>query len=161
MRWWDEVDWGGLGMCSVRVEMIGCRLVGMWWWQGWDVREGAWRLGENVWRMIWISWVYTLNGWCLGIYGDASYREEHLILAEHGRNAHFKNKWWWWWWCYYHPTLFLFLFRIIIIDWLEISSPRDWCNSKQKEEKWHHWNVLPKTQTVHYARRHFKPYCRN
>ena len=43
----------------------------MWWWQGWDVRVGAGRLGENVWRMIWMSW---LNGWRSGICGEASYR---------------------------------------------------------------------------------------
>ena len=41
-----RVDWGGLGMCSVRVEMIGCRPVEMWWWQGWDVRVG----GRKTWR---------------------------------------------------------------------------------------------------------------
>ena len=62
LRWWGMVDWGGLGIWSVRVEMIGCRPVEMWWWQGWDVRVGAGRLGENEWRMIWRSWVCTLNG---------------------------------------------------------------------------------------------------
>ena len=69
----------------------------MWWWQGWDVQVGARRLGENVWRMIWMSWVCTLNGWCSEICEEASYREKRLTLAEHGRNKHFKNKWWWWW----------------------------------------------------------------
>ena len=48
LRWWGMVNWGGLGMWNVRVEMIGCRPVEMWWWQGWDVRVGAGRLGENV-----------------------------------------------------------------------------------------------------------------
>ena len=50
---------------------------------------GAGRLGENVWRMIWMSWVYTLNGWCSGICGEASNREKRLTLAEHGRNGRF------------------------------------------------------------------------
>ena len=63
LRWWGMVEWGGLGMWNV-MEIIGCWPVEMWWWQGWDVRVGAGRLGENVWRMIWMSWVYTLNGWC-------------------------------------------------------------------------------------------------
>ena len=36
MRWWGGVDWGGLGMWNVRVRMIECRPVEMWWWQGWD-----------------------------------------------------------------------------------------------------------------------------
>ena len=31
---WSGVDWGGLGMWNVRVGMIGCRPVEMWWWQG-------------------------------------------------------------------------------------------------------------------------------
>ena len=25
LRWWGRADWGGLGMCSARVRMIGCR----------------------------------------------------------------------------------------------------------------------------------------
>ena len=48
LRWWGMVDWGGLGMWNVTVEMIGCQPVEMWWWQGWDVRVGAGRLRENV-----------------------------------------------------------------------------------------------------------------
>ena len=38
MRWQGGVDWGGLGRWNVRVGMIGCRSVEMWWWQGWGVR---------------------------------------------------------------------------------------------------------------------------
>ena len=56
------------GMWSVRMEMIRCRPVGMWWWQGWNVRVGA---GELVWKMIWMSWGYTLNGWCSEICRDS------------------------------------------------------------------------------------------
>ena len=37
-----------------------------------------------------MSWVYTLNGWCSGICGEASYREKHLTLAERGRNGRLK-----------------------------------------------------------------------
>ena len=40
-----------------------------------------------------MSWVYTLNGWCSGICGEALYREKHLTLAERGRNGRFLNKW--------------------------------------------------------------------
>ena len=36
------------------------------------------------------SLVCTLNGPCLGICGEASYREKHLTLAERRRNYHFK-----------------------------------------------------------------------
>ena len=97
LRWWSVVDWGGLGMWSVRVEMIGCQPVEMWWWQGWDVRIGAGRHRENVWRILWMSWVCTLNGWCSGICGEALYREKRLSLAERGRDGRIKNKWWWWW----------------------------------------------------------------
>ena len=89
LRWWGMVDWGGLGMWSVRVEIIGCRPVGRWWWQGWDVWVGAGRLREDVWRMIWMSWVYTLNGWCSGLCRETSYREKRLTLAEHGKNGRF------------------------------------------------------------------------
>ena len=53
--------------------------------------------GRKTWRecvrMIWMSWVYTLNGWCSGISGEASYREKRQILAERGRNRRFKKKW--------------------------------------------------------------------
>ena len=35
----------------------------------------------------------TLNGQCSGIYGETSYLEKRLTLAERGRNGHFKNKW--------------------------------------------------------------------
>ena len=77
-----------LGMWSLRREMIECQPVEMWWWQRRDVRVGAGRLGENVWRMIWMSWVYTLNG-CSGICGEASYRGKRLTLAERGRNERF------------------------------------------------------------------------
>ena len=57
--------------------------------------------GRKTWRecVIWMSWFYTLNGWCSGICGESSYREKRLTLAECGRNGRFKNKWWWWWWC--------------------------------------------------------------
>ena len=34
-----------------------------------------------------------LNGWCSGICGETSYRENCLTLAERGRNGRFKNKW--------------------------------------------------------------------
>ena len=95
--WWGGVDWGGLGMWNVRVGMIGCRPVEMWWWRGLDVRVEGGRLGMNVWRMIWRCLVYILNGQCSGICGEASYLEERLTLAERGRNGRFKNKWWWWW----------------------------------------------------------------
>ena len=97
--WGGEVgvDWGGLGMWNVRVGMIGCRPVEMWWWRGWDVRVEGGRLGMNVWRMIWRCLVYILNGQCSGICGEASYWEERLTLAERGRNGRFKNEWWWWW----------------------------------------------------------------
>ena len=47
-KWWGMVDWGSLGMLNVRTEMIGCRPVEMWWWQGWDVWAGVGRHGENV-----------------------------------------------------------------------------------------------------------------
>ena len=33
-----------------------------------------------------------LNGQCSGICGGASYRKEHLTLAERGRNGRFINK---------------------------------------------------------------------
>ena len=94
-KWWGVVDWGGLGMWNVRVEMIGCWPIEMWWWQGWDVRVEGERLGMNVWRMIWRRLVYILNV-CSGICGEASYRGKRLTLAERGRNGRFKNKWWWW-----------------------------------------------------------------
>ena len=42
---------------------------------------------------MYMSWVYTLNGWCSGICGEASYREKRLTLAECGSNGHFENKW--------------------------------------------------------------------
>ena len=95
---WGVVDWGGLGMWNVRMDMIGCRPVEMWWWRGWDVRVEGGRLGMNVWRRIWRSLVYMLNGQCSGICGEASYQGKRLTLAERGRNGRFKNKWWWWWW---------------------------------------------------------------
>ena len=63
---------------------------------GWDVRVEGGRLGMNVWRMIWRCLIYMLIGQCSGIYGEVSYREERLTLAERGRNGPFKNKWWWW-----------------------------------------------------------------
>ena len=68
---------------------------------GWDVRVEGKRLGVNVWRMIWRSLVYMLNGQCSGMCGEASYRGKRLTLAERGRNGRFKNKWWWWWWWWY------------------------------------------------------------
>ena len=37
-----------------------------------------------------MSWVYTLNGWCSGICGEASYREKRLTIAGRGRNGRFK-----------------------------------------------------------------------
>ena len=52
MRWWGGVDWDGLGMWNVRVRMIGCRPVEMWWWQGWDV----WILGRG--RKTWYEWTW-------------------------------------------------------------------------------------------------------
>ena len=88
----------GLCLWNVRVGMIGCRPVEMWWWQGWDVRVEGGRLGMNVWRMIWKRLVCTLNGQCSGICGGASFREERLTLAERGKMDVLKNKWWWWWW---------------------------------------------------------------
>ena len=83
-------------MWNLRVGMIGCRPIEMWWWRGWDVRVEGGRLGMNVWRMIWRCLVYILNGPCSGICGEASYWKERLALAECGRNGCFKNKWWWW-----------------------------------------------------------------
>ena len=91
------------GHAELRVRMIECRPVEMWWWQGWDVRlEGA-RLGINVWRMIllfyyysvsltciWRRLVCTLNGQCSGICGGASFWEEHLTLAKCGKIDVFK-----------------------------------------------------------------------
>ena len=59
---------------------------------GGRVRAGAGRLGENVYRMTWMSLVCTLNGQCLGICGEASYRGKRLTVAEHGRNRRFKSK---------------------------------------------------------------------
>ena len=46
--------------------------------------EGG-RLGMYVWRMIWRRLICTLNGQCLGICGEASFREERLTLAESGK----------------------------------------------------------------------------
>ena len=47
--------------------------------------------GRRTWGecVIWMSCVYTSNGWCSGIYGEASYREKRLTLAERGRNGRF------------------------------------------------------------------------
>ena len=36
-----------LGMWNVRMEMIGCRPVEMWWWLGWDVWAEVGRQGGN------------------------------------------------------------------------------------------------------------------
>ena len=85
MRWWGGVDWGGSGMWNVRVGMIGCRPVEMWWWRGLEVRVERGRLGMNVWRRIWRCLVCMLNGQCSGICGGASFREERLTLAERGK----------------------------------------------------------------------------
>ena len=63
-------------MWNVRVEIIGCQPVKMWWWQWRDVWVGAGRLGENVEKMIRMSLVCTLNGQCSGICGEASYRKK-------------------------------------------------------------------------------------
>ena len=81
-RWWGRVDWGGLDMWNVKVGLIGCRPVEMWWWRGWDVRVKGGRLGMSVWRMIRRCLVYILNGQCSGICGEASYQEERLTLAQ-------------------------------------------------------------------------------
>ena len=87
LRWFGHVerksgdDW--VSACR-NVVVVGVRCVG---------RGG--RLGMNVWRMIWRSLVYMLNGQCSEIYGGASYREKRLTLAERGRNGCFKNEWWW------------------------------------------------------------------
>ena len=102
--WWGRVDWGGLGMWNVRVGMIGCRPVEMWW-RGWDVRVEGGRLRMNVWRMIWLNLVCTLNGQHSGICGEASYWEKRLTLAERGRNGCLKNKWWWGWDLTLHATI--------------------------------------------------------
>ena len=59
LRWWGGVDWGRLGMLNVRLGMIGCRPVEMWWWQEWDVRVEGGRLGMNVWIVIVIKICYS------------------------------------------------------------------------------------------------------
>ena len=35
--------------------------------------------------------LYTLNGWCSGICGEASYRGKRLTLAGRGRNERLMN----------------------------------------------------------------------
>ena len=60
--WWGVADWGGLGIWSVRVGMIGYRPVERWRWQGRGERGGKGRLGKNVWIKTWKCLVYILNG---------------------------------------------------------------------------------------------------
>ena len=56
MRWWGRVNWGGLGMWNVRVGMIGCRPVEMWWWRGWDVRVDRGRVVLMAQRLVRRDW---------------------------------------------------------------------------------------------------------
>ena len=96
LRWWGVVDWGGLTMWNRRVKMIRCRNVVVA-----GVQVGVGRLGENVWRMIWMSWVCTLG---IVVFSDVwrsliSGKTSNPSRAwKSGRNGRFKNKWWWWWW---------------------------------------------------------------
>ena len=64
---------GGLDIWSMKVWMIGCRPIEMWWWQGWNVGTGTGRLGECMWGMTWNFIGCGLNMQCSGICGWTLY----------------------------------------------------------------------------------------
>ena len=69
---WGEVDWGGLGIWSLRVWCFGvaCRKVEV---AGMRCRGGIRRLVENVWMMKWKCLVCGPSGQNSGICGGTSY----------------------------------------------------------------------------------------
>ena len=71
--WWGVADWGGLGIWSIGMWMIGCQPVERSRWQRLDVRGGIGRLGKSVWMMTWRCLVTILNGRHSGMCGGTSY----------------------------------------------------------------------------------------